>query len=256
MSVQTPSQPSSAVLDRSYRAGSPFPQGATWDGQGVNFSLFSESSEYVELCLFDRPDQTKETERIRLLERTNGVWHIYLPDVRPGQLYGYRVYGPYDPKRGLRFNPNKLLLDPYAKTIGRKLKWGDELFGYTIGHADADLSFDERDSAAIAPLAMVVDGAFDWSDEQRPSTPFHDTVIYEGHVRGMTMLHPDVPKNLRGTYAGVASEPIIAHLKQLGVTALELMPVHHFLHDRHLVEKGLKNYWGYNTLSFFAPEPS
>jgi isoamylase len=156
----------------------------------------------------------------------------------------------------LRFNRNKLLLDPYAKGIGRELKWADELFGYQIGHPEGDLSFDERDSAPFAPLAMVVDGNFDWADEKRPNVPWHETVIYEAHVRGMTKLHPDIPEPLRGTYAGMASDPILQHLKKLGVTAMELMPVHHFLHDRFLIEKGLRNYWGYNTLSFFAPEPS
>lgn len=238
---------------RPLRAGHPFPQGATWDGQGVNFAIFSEAAEYIELCLFEPGEPPVETERIRLRERTNGIWHIYLPQLGPGQLYGYRVYGSYEPMSGLRFNPHKLLLDPYAMAIGRELRWADELFGYTIGHPDADLSFDERDSAAFAPLGMVADGSFDWSDERRPVHPWHETVIYEAHVRGLTRLHPGVPEALRGTYAGLATEPVIAHLKQLGVTAIELMPVHAFVHDRHLLEKGLSNYWGYNTLGFFAP---
>jgi isoamylase len=235
-------------------AGSPFPRGATWDGQGVNFSLFSESSESVELCLFDASG--KNESRIRIRERTNGAWHLYLPGIGPGQLYGYRVHGPYDPHTGLRFNPNKLLLDPYAKAIGRKLQWADELFGYRLGDPDGDLSFDDRDSAPFAPLAAVVDEKFDWSGERRPCYPSHETLIYEAHVRGMTMLHPEVPEELRGTYAGIASEPCIAHLLSLGITAIELMPVHYFLDDRHLIDKGLRNYWGYNTLGFFAPEPS
>jgi isoamylase len=220
----------------------------------VNFSLFSESSELVELCLFD--SSGKNEDRIRIRERTNGAWHIYLPGVGPGQLYGYRVHGPYDPHAGLRFNPNKLLLDPYTKAIGRKLKWADELFGYRLGDPEGDLSFDDRDSAPFAPIGAVIDPSFDWSGEQRPSAPLHETVIYEAHVRGMTMLHPQVPEKLRGTYAAIASEPIIAHLRSLGTTAIELMPVHYFLDDRHLVEKGLRNYWGYNTLGFFAPEPT
>ncbi len=232
------------------------PQGATWDGKGVNFALFSEASQSIELCLFDRADQREETERIPLIERTNGVWHIYIPGVKPGQLYGYRVKGPYEPQKGLRFNANKLLLDPYTKAVGRELTWADELFGYQLGHAEQDVTFDERDSAAFAPLGMVIDGGFDWEGEERPSVPWHETVIYEAHVRGMTMLHPEIPQEIRGTYRALASDAMVAHLKKLGVTALELMPVHHFLHDRILLDKGLRNYWGYNTLGFFAPEPS
>ncbi len=180
----------------------------------------------MELCLFDASGANER--RIRIRERTSGAWHIYVPDVAPGQLYGYRVYGPYEPEQGLRFNPNKLLLDPYAKAIGRKLKWADELFGYKLGDPQGDLSFDERDSAPFAPLGAVVDPRFDWSGEQRPSYQAHETVIYEAHVRGMTMLHPDIPEALRGTYAGIASEPVIRHLQQLGITTIELMPVHLF----------------------------
>ncbi|HEX3730568.1 MAG TPA: glycogen debranching protein GlgX, partial [Opitutaceae bacterium] len=238
-----------------YQAGAPFPQGATWDGKGVNFSVFSESSEMVELCLFDGTDQTKE-ERIRFRERTNGVWHIYVPGLKPGQLYGYRAQGAYVPDKGQRFNAHKLLLDPYAKAIGRELKWDDSLFGYQLGHPDGDLSFDERDSAAFAPLGMVIDPAFDWNGEQRPKISWQETVIYEAHVRGMTRLHPGVPEAQRGTYAALASEPVLSHLRELGVTAIELMPVHHFLQEKHLLDRGLANYWGYNTLSYFAPEPS
>jgi isoamylase len=230
----------------------PFPRGANWDGQGVNFSLFSEGSESAELCLFDGPDKVER--RIRIRERTNGAWHIYVPDIGPGQLYGYRVYGPYVPESGLRFNPNKLLLDPYAKAIGRELKWADELFGYHLGDPSGDLSFDDRDSGPFAPLGVVIDPGFDWNGETRPSYLAHETLIYEAHVRGMTQLHPDVPEHLRGTYAGMASEPVIRHLQKMGVTALELMPVHYFLQDRNLKDKGLSNYWGYNTLGFFAPE--
>jgi len=237
------------------RPGKPFPQGATWDGLGVNFAIYSAAAEAVDLCLFDDPDQIKESHRIRLREQTNGIWHIYLPGIKPQQLYGYRVHGPYAPAEGLRFNPNKLLLDPYAKAIGRELQWADELFGYQIGHADGDLSFDDRDSAPFAALGVVIDDTFDWSDERRPNIAWTETVIYEAHVRGMTQLHPDVPEKLRGTYTAVASDPILEHLKKLGVTTVELMPVHHFVQDRHLVEKGLRNYWGYNTLGFFAPEP-
>jgi isoamylase len=208
----------------------------------------------VELCLFDGPQAVER--RIRIRERTSGAWHLYVPDIGPGQLYGYRVYGPYLPESGLRFNPNKLLLDPYAKAIGRELKWADELFGYQVGDSNGDLSFDDRDSGPFAPLGVVVDSSFDWGGEQRPTYPAHETLIYEAHVRGMTHLHPDVPEHLRGTYAGMASEPVIQHLRKLGVTALELMPVHYFVHDRHLVDRGLRNYWGYNTLGYFAPHMS
>jgi glycogen operon protein len=234
--------------------GSHFPRGATWSGEGVNFSLFSETSECVELCLFD-VGGTHET-RIRMRERTNGAWHLYLPDLAPGQLYGYRVHGPYEPAQGLRFNPNKLLLDPYAKAIGRPLQWADALFGYEVGNAKADLCFDDRDSAPFAPLGAVIDPSFDWTGERRPNHQAHETIIYEAHVRGMTMLHPDLPEALRGTYAGLASEPVVRHLQKLGVTAIELMPVHYFIDDRHLEERGLRNYWGYNTLGFFAPHPA
>ncbi len=245
--------PSSQRQRAQQSAGSPFPRGAAWDGRGVNFSLFSENSEGVELCLFDASG--KNETRIRIRERTNGVWHLYLPDIKPGQLYGYRVHGPYDPHTGLRFNPSKLLLDPYAKAIGRPLQWADELFGYKLGDPDGDLALDDRDSAPFAPLAAVIDPAFDWGGEHRPSHLAHETLIYEAHVRGMTMLHPDVPEALRGTYAGIASEPVTQHLRSLGITAIELMPVHYFLDDRHLIDKGLRNYWGYNTLGFFAPDP-
>jgi len=244
---------SSSSYDRGHQtAGLPFPRGANWDGKGVNFSLFSEASESVELCLFGADGG--EEQRIRIRERTNGAWHVYVPGVAPGQLYGYRVYGPYVPESGLRFNPNKLLLDPYAKAIGRQLIWADELFGYQLGDPSGDLSFDDRDSAPFAPLGAVIDTRFDWSGERRPSFPAHETIIYEAHVRGMTMTHPDVPEGLRGTYAGMATEAIIEHLHKLGITTLELMPVHYFVQDRHLLEKGLSNYWGYNSLGFFAPD--
>jgi glycogen operon protein len=230
--------------------GRPYPLGATWDGAGVNFALFSECATKVELCLFEA-DAPRESERVAMFEQTDQVWHCYLPDVVPGQLYGYRVHGPYDPKHGHRFNPNKVVLDPYAKAVGRDLKWHDALFGYKIGQDD--LSFDDRDSAAYAPLARVIDTAFTWGDDRRPNTPWHKTLIYELHVKGFTMKMPGVPEPLRGTYAGLASEPVVQHLTDLGVTAVELLPIHHHLDDRHLVEKGRTNYWGYNTLSFFAP---
>ncbi|HHN72800.1 MAG TPA: glycogen debranching enzyme GlgX, partial [Thermopetrobacter sp.] len=236
------------------RPGSPYPLGATWDGVGVNFAIFSEHATRVELCLFDSVDAERESVRIPLPERTDMVWHGYVPDLIPGQLYGYRVYGPWDPEQGHRFNPNKVVFDPYAKAVGRPLRWADELYGYTYGHPSADLKMDERDNAAWAPLAAVIDPAFTWGDDRRPNTPWHNTVIYEVHVKGFTKLHPEVPELLRGTYSGLASEPAIRHLKELGVTAVELMPVHHHAYERHLVEHNLSNYWGYNTLAFFAPD--
>ncbi|HET6423988.1 MAG TPA: glycogen debranching protein GlgX [Planctomycetaceae bacterium] len=234
--------------------GKHYPLGATWDGNGVNFALFSECATGVELCLFDSPDDTTEALRIPLVERRDNVWHCYLPDVRPGQLYGYRVDGPYDPANGHRFNRNKIVLDPYAKGIGRNVRWCDEVWGYTIGNPEGDLSFDERDSAHAAPLAVVIDPAFTWGDDRNPRRPWHETIIYEVHVKGFTKLHPDVPEELRGTYAGLSSPAAIAHLKSIGVTAVELLPVQQRCDDRHLIDKGLCNYWGYNTLGFFAPD--
>ncbi|REJ92354.1 MAG: glycogen debranching enzyme GlgX, partial [Planctomycetota bacterium] len=234
--------------------GRPYPLGATWDGKGVNFAVFSEHAEGMELCLFGAAKEVREEHRIRLTQRTDFVWHCYVPGLRPGQLYGYRAHGPYAPQRGHRFNANKIVLDPYAKAIGRNLKWSDAMFGYQVGHADEDLSFDESDNAAEAPLAAVIDPRFRWGRDRPPRVPWHQTVIYELHVRGMTMLHPHIPEPLRGTYAALASRPVIRHLQQLGVTAVELMPVHHRVDDRHLVDQGLCNYWGYNTLSFFSPD--
>ncbi len=233
--------------------GRPYPLGATWDGEGVNFALFSEHAEDVELCLFD-PKGRREVERIILRERTDQVFHCYLPELRPGQLYGYRVFGPYRPEAGHRFNPNKLLIDPYAKALVGQVKWSDAHFAYRIGHKREDLAFDRRDNASGMPKCRVVDPAFTWGDDCRPEVPWHETVIYELHVRGMTRLHPLIPPPLRGTYAGLASEPVVEHLKSLGVTAVELMPVHAFVDDRRLVEMGLRNYWGYNSIGFFAPE--
>jgi glycogen operon protein len=232
--------------------GRPDLLGATWNGAGVNFALFSENATRVELCLFDH--QARRETRVLLPEKTNQVWHGYFPDLRPGQLYGYRVHGPYDPKSGHRFNPNKLVLDPYARAIGRNVRWSDEMYGYRIGHRRKDLSYDERDSAPFAPLAMVLDTAFTWGEDRAPRTPWRNTLIYELHVKGFTQRHQDVPDELRGTYAGVASEPALRHLRSLGVTAVELMPVHHHLDDHQLVERGLTNHWGYNTLAFFAPD--
>ncbi|MBY0527288.1 MAG: glycogen debranching protein GlgX [Gemmataceae bacterium] len=234
--------------------GTPYPLGATWDGAGVNFALVSEHATKVELCLFDAVDAKTEAQRIPLREQSDLVWHSYLPDARPGQLYGYRVHGPYDPKAGHRFNPKKVLLDPYARCLGRMITWGDEMFGYRIGNGDEDFTADDRDNAGMAPLAVVVDTAFTWGDDRPPRTPWHKTIIYETHVKGFTKLHPRVPENQRGTYAGIASEAAIRHLTELGVTAVELLPVHHHVNDRHLTEKNLTNYWGYNSLAFFAPD--
>jgi len=234
--------------------GKPYQLGATWDGEGVNFAIFSEHAEKVELCLFDESGR-RETHRVQLREQTDQVWHCYLPEARPGLLYGYRVYGPYEPSKGLRFNPNKLLLDPYAKQVAGDLKWSDSHFGYRIGHRNGDLSFDRRDSAPGMIKSVVVDSAFTWGSDRPPNIPWHKSIIYEVHVKGFTVRHPDVPPTLRGTYAGLATAPVIDYLTRLGVTAVELMPVHTFINDRTLIEKGLRNYWGYNTIGFFAPEP-
>ncbi len=234
--------------------GQPYPLGATWNGVGVNFALFSAHATRVELCLFDSVDSAQESVRLVLPEQTDMVWHGFLPDVRPNQLYGFRVYGPYEPARGHRFNHNKLVMDPYARAVARTIQWADELFGYTVGAADEDLSFDPRDSAARAPLAAVVDPAFSWGDDRPLRTPWHNTVIYEMHVRGFTMRHPGIPEHLRGSYEALTTEPALRHLKDLGVTAVELMPVHHHARDRHLQERGLSNYWGYNSYGYFAPE--
>jgi glycogen operon protein len=235
--------------------GQPFPLGATWDGAGVNFAILSEHATRVELCLFDSPSSPREFARIPLPDRTNLVWHGYLPDARPGWLYGFRVHGPYQPAQGHRFNPNKVVLDPYVKAVARPAVWSDELYGYRVGDPAADLSFDSRDSAAFAPLGAVVDSAFSWGDDRPPQTPWSDTVLYEVHVKGFTKLHPEVPEALRGTYAGLGCDAAIRHFTSLGVTAVELLPVQHYLDEHRLVKMGLTNYWGYNTLSFFAPEP-
>ncbi len=232
--------------------GQPYPLGATWDGSGVNFALFSESATGVDLCLFDSSDEGREI-RIPIIEQTDQVWHIYLPEARPGLLYGYRVYGPFAPHEGHRFNHHKLLRDPYAKAISGTIKWDDSFFGYTIGHPDGDLSMDTRDSAPFSPKCVVVDQAFTWGDDTHPRIPWDRTIIYETHVKGFTKLHPRVPEELQGTYLGMASPAVIEYLLSLGVTAVELMPIHQFIHDRHLVDRGLSNYWGYNSINFFAP---
>ena len=235
-----------------------YPLGSSWDGSGVNFSLFTRHATRVELILFRGGDEGGgETARFDLNERTADVWHGYLPGVGPGQRYGYRVHGPYQPEEGHRFNPAKLLLDPYAKAIEGYPQWTDALFGYRMGDPDEDLSRDDRDSGPFTPRSVVVDEHFDWEGEDhlRPRTPWHRTIIYETHVRGMTVRHPDVPEELRGRYAGLAHPSVVAHLKELGITAVELMPVHYFVDSHHLVEKGLRNYWGYDTLGYFAPDP-
>ncbi len=234
--------------------GGPFPLGATWDGRGVNFALFSETAERVELCLFHEATGAGEVERVPLVERTDAVWHVYLPEARPGQLYGYRVHGPFDPERGLRHNPHKLLIDPYARAITGPVHWSAAQFGYPLGHdPDRDLHFDAADSAPGAPKSVVIDPAFTWGGDRPPRTPWHDTIIYEAHVRGLTRLHHELPEELRGTYAGLAHPRVVAYLRDLGVTAIELLPVHQFVYDKHLLDRGLVNYWGYNTIGFFAP---
>ena len=224
--------------------------GATWDGQGVNFALFSENASGVELCLFAGEDET----RISLEEHTNKIWHAYLPGIEPGQCYGYRVHGPYQPEYGHRFNPNKLLFDPYAKAIDGTVAWSDALFGYRVGDPKDDLSFSKTDSARFMPKCAVIDPTFDWQGDTHPDIPLHKTIIYELHVKGFTHLRRDVPPELRGTYAGLASPAVLKYLKSLGITAVELMPIHQFVADRHLVERQLTNYWGYNSIAFFAPD--
>lgn len=242
----------SALPDR-LEAGSPYPLGACFDGLGVNFAVFSAHAEKIELCLFD-PSGRREIKRYELPEVTDEVFHGFLPDARPGLLYGYRAYGPWEPERGHRFNPAKLLLDPYAKKISGEVRWTDALHSYRVGGRREDLGIDRRDSAPAMPKAVVTTGAFDWSGDVRPNTPWDQTIIYEAHAKGLTKLLEDLPANERGTLAGLSHPKVIDHLKRIGITALELLPVHAFVQDRRLGEMGLANYWGYNTLSFFAPE--
>jgi isoamylase len=230
--------------------GQPRPLGASWDGDGTNFAVFAEDADAVELALFD--EQGRE-RRLRLPEVTAHVWHGYVPGVRPGQRYGFRVHGPYDPDRGHRHNPAKLLLDPYARAIDGEVDWDPAMFGYPMG--GDDLVPDERDSAPYCPKSVVVhDGGFPWGEDRRPGVPWADTIIYEAHVRGFTMRHPEVPPHQRGTYAAMGSPPVVEHLQRLGITTLELLPVHHFVSEHHLVARGRTNYWGYNSIGFFAPE--
>ncbi|WNV03938.1 glycogen debranching protein GlgX [Candidatus Methylospira mobilis] len=233
--------------------GRPYPRGAYWDGEGVNFAIFSEHAEKIELCLFDANGRN-EVQRIELQERTNWVWHCFLPEARPGLLYGFRAHGPYRPQEGHRFNSNKLLIEPYAKDIVGTPRWSDAHFGYRIGSKDADLSFNRRDNAGNMPKCRVVDQTFIWGNDHPPDIHWRDMVIYEAHVKGFTMQHPDIPPQFRGTYAGLAMDPAVEHLRRLGVTTVELMPVHAFLDDRHLVERGMRNYWGYNSIGFMAPD--
>jgi isoamylase len=240
-------------LARKVLPGRSYPLGATYDGKGVNFALFSEHATQVELCLFDGPGAPAESERIRLREQTGHVRHAYVTDIAPGQVYGYRVSGPYEPQAGHRFNPAKLLLDPYAKAVVGDVNWKGPVFGYRVGDAKADLSFSDEDSAAHAPRGIVIEESFDWEGDTRLHVPLHRSIIYEVHVKGFTKLHPGVPEELRGTYAGLAHPAAIEYLQQLGVTAVELLPIHEIVDEGHLAEKGLVNYWGYNTLNFFSP---
>jgi isoamylase len=234
--------------------GSPDRLGAVWDGQGVNFALFSAHAEKVELCLFDPSNPNKQTARVTLPERTNSVYHGYLPDVRPGALYGYRVHGPYAPESGHRFNPHKLLIDPYARALAGRVVWDDSILGFTRDALAEELPFSTSDSKGHVPKCLVLDRPFSWGDDRPPKTPWSRTVIYECHVKGMTALHPRVPEHLRGTYLGLASEPILEHLQSLGITAVNLLPVHQVVVEKHLVEHGLTNYWGYNSIAYFAPD--
>jgi len=235
-------------------SGRPERLGAQWDGLGVNFAVFSANAERIELCLFD-PSGRREIARLDLPECTDEVWHGYLPEARPGLLYGFRAHGRYEPRNGHRFNPFKLLLDPYARQLSGELRWADALFGYRVGSRGGDLTFDRRDSAPAMPKSVVTDDSFAWGDDRPPAVPWDRTIIYEAHVRGLTMRHPDVAPRERGTFAALADPRVVDHLLKTGVTAIELLPIHAFAQDRFLVEKGLKNFWGYSTLAFFAPEP-
>ncbi|MGZ5190405.1 MAG: glycogen debranching protein GlgX, partial [Flavisolibacter sp.] len=234
--------------------GHPYPLGATWDGEGVNFALYAENAIGVDLCLFNSTNDDVELVKVRIAEVSHHVWHVYVPELKPGQLYGYRVYGPYEPQNGHRFNPHKLLIDPYAKAIAGTVHWHDALFGYEVGHPDQDLSFSDIDSAPYVPKSVVIDPHFNWGNDVSPNIPYHESIIYETHVKGFTQQHPGIPKKIRGTYAGIAHPVTINYLKELGITAIELMPIHYFITDRHLEENKLSNYWGYNTIGFFAPD--
>lgn len=235
--------------------GKPFPLGATMDANGVNFAIYSENATAVELCLFGNETDQQETEAINITEKSGNIWHVYVPGLKPGQLYGYRIDGPYDPANGHRFNKNKLLIDPNAKAITKELKWDASLYGYEFGNEQEDLSFSTQDSAPHMPKCIVTDPNYDWEGDVKPNTPLHKTIIYELHVKGFTKLNDAVPENIRGTYSALSHPSVIEYLKNLGITAVELMPVHYFIDDHALEERGLSNYWGYNTLGFFAPDP-
>jgi isoamylase len=234
--------------------GQPYPLGATWDGEGVNFALYSENATAVEICLFDNEDDGEESIRGFLPEHSHQVWHGYIPGIKPSQLYGFRVHGPYEPENGHRFNPHKLLIDPYTKAISGVVNWHHSLFGYDFNAENGDLSFSDGNDAAYIPKAVVIDPTYDWEGDKLPRTSYHNSIIYELHVKGFTMRHPDIPEEIRGTYAALGHPVTIKYLKNLGITAVELMPVHQFVNDHHLQEKGLSNFWGYNTIGFFAPD--
>src|SRR5690606_25577848 len=234
--------------------GKPYPLGATYDGKGVNFALYANNASKVELCLYNSTEDKEASAQLEMIERTHQIWHVYIPELTPGQLYGYRVSGDYDPRNGKRFNPNKLLIDPYAKAIAGTVEINDDVFGYQLNHPDKDLSFSETDSGTSMVKAVVIDPSFDWGDVKPRNIPLHQSIIYEVHVMGFTMRHQDIPEEIRGSYAAMGHPVTINYLKQLGITAVELMPVHHFVNDRNLVENGLTNYWGYNTIGFFAPD--
>jgi len=236
-------------------AGKPFPLGATYDGNGVNFSIFSDNADGIELCLFDEPDQAEPTATIKIIDRTFNVWHVYIEGIHPSQLYGYKVYGPYNPGEGMRFNPNKLLIDPYAKAISGTIKWHDSLFGYDVHNTgEQDLAMSNESNIPYIPKSIVTANDFDWEGDKAPKIPYQNTIIYEAHVKGLTKLNTNIPEEIRGTYAGIGHPETIQYLKELGINAIELMPVHHFVADRHLCENGLTNYWGYNTINFFSPD--
>ena len=240
-------------MPRAILPGKPYPQGATWDGTGVNFSIYSEDATGVELCLFDDPN-SEETRTITIRESTGHIWHCYVPGIWPGQYYGFRIHGPYDPERGFRFNSAKLVIDPYTKALAGSVNWSAPVFGYELGKPEEDLRPDERDDARAIPKGVVTVSTFDWENDRPPLTALHDSVLYEVHVKGLTARHPQIPEELRGTYAALTHPAIISYFKNLGITAVELMPVHAFLDDKHLLDQGLRNYWGYNTINFFAPE--
>lgn len=242
-------------MSRIVYPGKPYPLGATYDPKGVNFALFSWNATAVELCLFDKEDESQET-RIKLQNRSHHIWHGYVPNLKPGQLYGYRVYGLYEPKNGHRFNPNKLLLDPYAKAIAGTYDWHESLFGYNIHSKkkNKDLTFSKSDSAPYVPKSVVVDPSYDWEGDKSPNKEYHETIIYEAHVKGLTKMHPEIPDDIRGSYSAIAHPVMIEYYKKLGITAIELMPIHHFINEWHLQEQGLNNYWGYNSIGYFAPD--